>query len=68
LARLFGFGVKRPQMAREVKWLLVRDKPALAAQLREWAALPDLVRVIPSHGEIIDRPRATLERIAASLT
>ena len=68
MARLFGFGVKRPQMAREVKWLLVRDKPALAAQLREWAALPDLIRVIPSHGEIIDRPRATLQRIAVSLT
>ena len=68
MARLFGFGVRRPRMAREVKWLFVKDKKALAAKLREWAAMPDLVRIIPSHGEIIDRPRETLERVAKSLS
>jgi hypothetical protein len=68
MARLFGFGVKRPRMAREVKWLFVKDRKKLAAQLREWAAMPDLVRIIPSHGEIIDRPREPLERVAESLS
>ena len=68
MARLFGFGVKRPQMAREVKWLFVKDKQGLAAQLRQWAADPALVRLIPSHGEIIDRPQATLERVAKRLS
>jgi hypothetical protein len=67
-ARVFGFGVKQPQMAREVRWLLVNDKAALAQQLRHWAAIPDLRRIIVSHGEMIDqRPKEVLERIAASL-
>ena len=67
MARLFGFGVHGPQMAREVKWLLVKDKPALAKQMREWAALPDLKRLIVSHGEIIDEPAQALTRVANSL-
>ena len=68
MARLFGFGVHGPRMAREVKWLFVKDRKALAAQLREWAAIPDLVRIIPSHGEIIDGPAAVLNRVAEDLT
>lgn len=68
MAWLFGFGVKHPQMPREVRYFFLKDKAALAAQLREWADLPDLVRVVPSHGDIIDRPRATLERIASGLS
>ena len=68
MARLFGFGVKHPQMAREVKWLLVRDKPALAQQMREWADDPDLKRIIISHGEILDdRPDEVLRRVASTL-
>ena len=66
-ARVFGFGVKRPQMAREVRWLLVNDKAALARQLRHWAAIPDLKRIIVSHGDTIDTPRETLKAIADSL-
>lgn len=68
MARLFGFGVKRPQMAREVKWLFVKDKPALAAKLRDWAAMSNLRRIIPSHGEIIDHPRPVLEQVADTLS
>lgn len=67
MARLFGFGVRHAQIPREVRYLFLTDKPALAAQLREWAAIAGLKRVIPSHGEIIDRAGAMLERIAASL-
>ena len=67
MARLFGFGVHGARMAREVKWLFVKDRKALAAQLREWAAMPDLVRIIPSHGEIIDQPAAVLSRVADDL-
>lgn len=67
MARLFGFGVHGPRMAREVKWLFVKDKKTLAAQLREWAAIPDLLRIIPSHGEIIDQPAAVLRRVADDL-
>ena len=67
MARLFGFGVHGPRMAREVRWLFVKDKAALAAQLRDWAAILDLKRIIPSHGEIIDAPAAVLQRIASDL-
>jgi hypothetical protein len=68
MARLFGFGVKRPQMAREVRYLLVSDKRALAAQFRAWAAIPDLSQIIVSHGEIVSSdPAGVLERIALTL-
>jgi hypothetical protein len=67
MARLFGFGVHGPQMPREVRRLFLKDKGALAEQLREWTAMPDLKRVIPSHGDIIDRPQRILERLAESL-
>jgi hypothetical protein len=34
----------------------------------QWAAIPGLVRIIPSHGEIIDdQPAAELRRLAQSL-
>lgn len=68
MARLFGFGVNGARMAREVKWLFVKDKAALAGQLREWAAMPGLTRIIPSHGEIIDAPQAVLRNVAESLS
>ena len=68
MARLFGFGVKHPQMAREVRYLFVGDKSALAKQLRAWAEMPHLRRLIFSHGEIIDRsPHEVLRSIAATL-
>lgn len=66
MARLMGFG-PRPRITRPAKWFFIKDKAALAAQLRQWAALPDLKRLIPSHGEIVDRPARMLERIADSL-
>lgn len=68
MARLFGFGVKRPQMAREVRWFLVGDKCALATRLREWAAMPDLRRIIVSHGDMIDEaPAEALRAVASTL-
>jgi hypothetical protein len=68
MARLFGFGVKRPQMAREVRYLFVGDKRALAEQLRAWARTPNLRRIIVSHGEIVDRsPAEVLRSVADTL-
>ena len=68
MARIFGFGVKRPQMAREVKWLLVKDRPALAKQLRGWAEIADLQRVIVSHGDILEEsPEESLRAVALTL-
>lgn len=68
MARLMGFGVSGPQVPRVVKSKMIENKPALARQLRDWAAIPDLRRVIVSHGiPIEDRPAAALTAIADSL-
>ena len=66
MARLFGFGVKHPQVPRVVKRAMVSDKNVLARQLRRWSKIADLVRIIPSHGDIIDNPKAVLERFAGT--
>jgi hypothetical protein len=66
MARLTGFG-PRPAVPRLVRQRYVKDGPALAAQLDAWAALPGLVRLIPSHGEVIDRPAPVLAALARQL-
>ncbi len=39
----------------------MKDKKVLAAQLRAWATIPDLKRIIVSHGDpIVDDPRGVL--------
>lgn len=66
MARLFGFGVHGPRIPRPVRRQL-EDAP-IARQLREWAAVPDLRRIIVSHGEPIgDDPAGALVRIAEGL-
>jgi hypothetical protein len=67
MARLFGFGVKRPRVPRVVERVMVEDKKVLAEQLREWSEIPELRRVVPSHGEIIDKPAPSLQRAAEEL-
>jgi hypothetical protein len=66
MARLFGFGVHGPRIPRPV--LRQLEKTPVARQLRQWAALPDLRRIIVSHGEpISDDPAGVLIRIAEGL-
>jgi len=36
MARLFGFGVKRPKMPWLIRRLLLKDNKALAAVFRKW--------------------------------
>ena len=68
MARLFSFGVKRPQIPRLGRRLLVKDTRRLAAGFRHWAYEPGLKHVVVSHGDVIaDQPRAVLERVAADL-
>ncbi|HEY7006443.1 MAG TPA: hypothetical protein VH392_08165 [Sphingomicrobium sp.] len=67
MARLFGFGVHRPQVPRVVKRAMVEDEKQLAAQLISWSKIPGLQRLIPSHGEIIDGPGPALRRIGRSM-
>lgn len=66
MARLFGFGVHGPRIPRPVRRHF--EARPLARQLRDWAALPDLRRIIVSHGDpITDDPAGVLERLAARL-
>lgn len=67
IAHLAGFGVKRPRIPRVVKRVMVEDRKGLAEQLREWSKIPELLRIVPSHGEIIDRPAPALQRMAEEL-
>lgn len=66
MARLFGFGVKRPRTSWPVRRMFVADGKQVAAQFRRWAALPGLERIVVSHGDVIEDARAAaLERAAA---
>ena len=68
MARLFGFGAKRPAVPRPIRAKLVSNSEELAGQLDRWAAITGLRRIIPSHGEIIDnQPSAELTRLARAL-
>jgi hypothetical protein len=68
IARLAGFGIKRPQVPRVVKRVMVEDKRKLANQLRQWSEIPGLRRIIPSHGDVIERPAPALQRMAEDLS
>jgi hypothetical protein len=66
MARLFGFGVKRPRTSRLVRRMYVADGRAVAQQFRRWAEIEDLRRVIVSHVDIISyAPAEALRRAAA---
>ena len=66
MARLFGYGVRRAQVPRTVR-RFITDKKALAAQMRSWAELPGLKRLIVSHGTSIAAPAGDLRRLANDL-
>jgi hypothetical protein len=68
MLRMMGFAGKEPHVPLPVKFALVSDKAALARQLRQWAELPELKRVLVSHGTPIeDDPKAALRKLARSL-
>lgn len=68
MARLFGFGVDRLRMSRFVRARYVSDRAAVVRQLRGWADLPDLRRIVVSHVDVItDDPAGALRRAAADL-
>jgi hypothetical protein len=68
LFKTLGMTGDEPHIPFPVKVKEVKDKVAVAAQLEDWARLPNLQRVIISHGDIIaDAPGAVLERIASEL-
>ena len=66
MSRMMGFG-PTPRVTVAARKFFIKDKAALAAQFREWSEIDGLRRLIPSHGDIIDRPAALLRRLADKL-
>ena len=65
---MMGFAGTEAHVPLPVKITMVNDKAALAAQLRQWADLLSLKRILVSHGSTIeDDPRGVLRNLAASL-
>jgi len=57
-----------PRVSRLFRWIAVKDKVAMRAQLEGLATTPNLIRIIVSHHTMItDRPAETLREVAASL-
>ena len=68
LFKTIGMTGDEPHIPFPVKLKEVKDKAAVSAQLERWARLPDLQRVIISHGNIItEAPAAVLDRISTEL-
>jgi hypothetical protein len=68
LLRMMGFAGNKPHVPFPVKVAMIHDKAALAVQLRRWAELPALKRILVSHGSAIeDDPRGALRKLAVSL-
>jgi hypothetical protein len=66
MARVLGFGVKRPRTSRPVRRMFVARPDVLAKQFRQWAELPDLRRIVVSHGDVIRvAPREALLQAAS---
>jgi hypothetical protein len=62
--RALGFGPGHPCMPKLVKKKLVRDEAAVRAQLRAWAQIPGLERLLVAHGAPIATARQTLLEVA----
>jgi len=68
MLHVMGFGGDRPVVPLVEKLLMVQNAAQLRQQFLDWAAIPDLRRVIMSHGEPIEtRPSAALRQLAGAL-
>jgi hypothetical protein len=68
LMRVVGFTGDTPRIPSVVDLKLIKDRPALRAQLESWARLQELNRIIVSHGQIVtNEPQKVLHQLAESL-
>ncbi|HVZ72098.1 MAG TPA: hypothetical protein VHJ20_06970 [Polyangia bacterium] len=63
-----GFTGDGPRIPKITAALSISDRPAFKSDLERWATIPDLRRIVVSHGDVIERdPAAVLRALAASL-
>jgi hypothetical protein len=68
MARLFGFGVRKPRIPRPVRKKLVESEKLVGAAFARWSNMADLERIAVSHGDVIRRhPRRVCRRIGKEL-
>ena len=68
MLHVMGFGDAQPVIPLVEKVLMVENKEKLRQQFLDWAAIPDLRRIIMSHGEPIERdPASVLRKLAGTL-
>jgi hypothetical protein len=69
LLHVMGFGGDKPEIPTVEKILMVRNKADLRQQMLDWAAIPDLKRILVSHGAPMESdPAGVLRELAATLT
>jgi hypothetical protein len=66
LYKLAGFGPGHPHQPKLVRMKLVKDEDAMRAQLRAWAEIDGLERILVAHGEPIEHARNALRELAAA--
>lgn len=68
LMKISGFTGDEPHIPPLIALRAIKNKPALKAQLEQWANLYGLKRIIVSHGDIIERePTKVLRDLASQL-
>lgn len=68
LLHVMGFGGDKPEIPTVEKILMVRNKADLRQQMLDWAAIPDLKRILVSHGAPMESdPAGVLRELAATL-
>jgi hypothetical protein len=64
LFRVLGFaGARTPPV---FKLLFMQDKQALRSAMERWASTSNLARIVPTHGDVIERDAAAVLRSAAA--
>jgi hypothetical protein len=68
MLHVMGFGDDSPQIPAVEKILMIENKAKLRQQFLDWADIPDLRRVLVSHGEPIETdPASALRALAQTL-
>lgn len=67
LLHMMGFGGDAPEIPTVTKLLMLEHKESVRRQLQEWAANPNLRRILVSHGEPIENPAGVLQSLADTL-